>query len=197
LASSEGQCVPIRFALRTAGLSHTLAFWQTLAVGVPLPYVRKVGGIGLGLGEGSRRLPEAVGAMAGWRIGAERAGALRPPHGASPGTGPWLSAPPTASCLASAPHRPCPGDAPWRLPQGAGAQPRTRGWATIATSALPVFSTTSPDVQQVRSQPRRQAARDSSPEPSFRHCPGRKKRTNSTCATSIECGILQIVVEGA
>jgi hypothetical protein len=46
-------------------------------------------------------------------------------HGASPSAHPSLSSSPTVDRLALALHRRRAGDAPWRLPQGAGAQPRS------------------------------------------------------------------------
>jgi hypothetical protein len=164
---------------------------------VASPFARGAGGTRSATGGGSRSELEPVGSPAGGGSGlSARALCARPTaHLPAPAPG----SVPHPPLRASPPPRTAPAPEMRRAgsPREPALSPGHGGWATIATGALPVFSTTSPDVQQVRSQPRRQAARDSSPEPSFRRCPGRKKRTNSTCATSIECGILQIVVEGA
>ena len=101
-----------------------------LAVGLPLGFTSGEGGVGGGLRytawTGARQTVGG-GGTAGlsaralcarptahlWR----RTDAHRPTHG---------------SRLAPASRRPCAKDAPWRLPQGAGAQPRKPGWPTIA-----------------------------------------------------------------
>jgi hypothetical protein len=76
-------------------------------------------------GFGSRSKPHPVGPPVVPGNGAERAGAPRPPHGASPDAAPPLSSCCTVVRLAPALRRPHAGDAPWRLPQGASAQPRS------------------------------------------------------------------------
>ena len=71
--------------------------------------------------EGSRSRPGPVGLPAGWRTGAVRAGASRPPHGASP-------APPPRSALLPLPRAP--------LPHGAAAAQEMRRGGSRREPAL-------------------------------------------------------------
>ena len=128
---------PQKVTLRTAELPPTVSVLPLWAPGLSLPFAYGAADTSFATGEGSPGEPEPVGSWARWRSGAERAGAVRPLHGASPGAAPLLGALSIALHLAAARRRPSTGDASWRLPQGAGAQPPPRGWATIAMATGP------------------------------------------------------------
>ena len=138
------RCPAINLILRTARRPPTLPFCPPpqLASCCPWPGVRAA--------QRSAQVKVLAAALkaaqrwVGGRNGAERAGASRPLHGASPAPGLRSGARPALGCPASASRRPCAGDAPWWLPQGAGAQPPTRGWPTAAARGRPRLLTPRP-----------------------------------------------------